>query len=696
MRQSLQRILRNVTLTLTAITLAATHAHAQRVELRGQRDARATLDSTLRALTEHSFRFFDLWDTQWRQSQMQRWKTPDGKQHPAPALVQISPRASYQHCHDPSYASVAFDAPIRFPGEYTNVRGPNAFSTCPTWLLGRTSEYLPGMTASESDSNDVMIHMDRIDGVRTARLALIDEYAKAQQRFPDNSAIAAQHVRFLVEQSMLDSALFVSRSCGGDLPFCLLLQGFVESRRGRIDNAGLLFDAAAHHMPREDRCGWRDIQLLLPDSVTLMYNQLSCTPRQQMVAKYWWLADPLYSDSVNERLVEHQSRVMRLMLLEGLPRDARYRYRDRDGSLPQAFRKTIIRFGWPTYMGWGGDVVDGGHNGWLKRYQTDSFPPYTTYEYSTTGRVHTTPSLSTINWTMDVADSSWNINAGPDDKRAWDWWPSEHMYRARRLLTLPSYQIAMLRRDTSVLLASAHDISASELTALRSGANATLLVTSAPDSVFRLEDKRLINDSIVRMRGHIRSGRTLFAMELRDSMPLGLDARTRIGIDPPKTLRGMAKGTIALSDPIVLEMRDRNAGPLQPGEALLDRMLGSTTISLSNDPRIGVFFESYGVSARDTVSVSVSLHRRENLSAFRRLGMAIRVADDVNASVTIKWTEPNAAHVVRTVTGAVPIQSRAVALDISGLSPGPYEIVVGIQRGSQPVVTSSRWVTVTK
>ena len=105
---------------------------------------------------------------------------------------------------------------------------------------------------------------------------------------------------------------------------------------------------------------------------------------------------------------------------------------------------------------------------------------------------------------------------------------------------------------------------------------------------------------------------------------------------------------------------------------------------------------SASVREGDTVSVSVTLRRTESLSVLRRLGTLLNVAGDPNGSVTITWKEPNPAHVTRTVGGAVPIQSRAMSLDISALSPGPYELVTGIRRGGLPEVTSSRRVTIVK
>lgn len=649
-------------------------------------------DSTIQALQRESESFFELWNKLWKRSQTSTWNASDGTTYAAP-FRQNPLRAAYQHCHAPEFPR-RVEAGVKFPGEYSAVRSATAFSVCPTWLLSDNAEYIKGLSTDEADDVDAAINPPQMDSIRNARATLIRSFGRAQQLLPANSAITGQRVRFLLDQQLRDSALSVARTCTGDAVFCLLLEGYVQARRGNVSLASSLFDSATAHMTSAECCGWRDIGNLLPDSTHANYASLTCTPRRNFIAQYWWLADPLYSDAVNERRVEQDARAVRMMLQSALTRDERFFYRQKDFS-PEALTKLVTRYGWPTYLGWGGTGVDQGHNGWLRSFLSDTQPPYTTYEYSK-GRVHTAPSLAALYSPLSVSDSSWDLSDPNPKDRAANWWPDEHMVRARPLMTLPSYQIAMLRRENDILLASAHDLTSAPFDALRAGGVATLMVTPAPDTIFRLEVKRVENTPVVRLRGRISNARTLFAMEISDSMPLGLDARTRIGIAPPMTLRAMKPDEIALSDPIVLQAPPDGASPLEPGEELLNRMLGSTTISLAVHSRVGVFFESYGVREGDTVSVSVTLRRTESLSVLRRLGTLFNVAGDPNGSVTITWQEPNPAHVTRTVGGTVAIQSRAISLGISALTPGPYELVTGIKRGAQAEVTSRRALTIVK
>ena len=669
----------------------ASQANKQKASARKQAPL-SPPDSIIEALQRDAETFFELWDTLWKRSQSSAWTASNGQKYAAP-FRQGALRGLYQHCHAPGYVGNS-ETGNRLPGEYVPVRSATAFSVCPTWLLSNNAEYVRGLNADEAENTDAAINPSLKDSIRTARATLIRSFDRAQQMRPENSAITGQRVCLLVDQQQRDSAIAVARTCTGDAVFCPLLHGYAEARRANVRHASHLFDSAIAQMTNAERCGWRDIGNLLPDSARANYALLTCTPRLQLIAQYWWLADPLYADSINERRVEHDARAVRMMLQSALIRDERFFYQKKDFS-PEAFTKLVIRYGWPTYLGWGGTQVDQSHNSWLRGFDSDTQPPYTTYEYSK-GRLHTAPSLAALSSPLSVSDSSWDLSDPNLKDRAANWWPEEHMVRTRPLLTLPAYQIAMLRREHDILLASAHDVTATTFDALRARGVATLLVTPVPDTIFRLETMRVDHASTVRLRGRITSARTLFAVEISDSMPLGLDARTRVGIAPPITLRAMQPGEIALSDPIVLQMTPSNSAPLEPGEALLNQMLGSTTISLAVNSRVGVFFESYGVREGDPVSVSVTLRRIESLSVLRRLGTLLNVAGDPNGSVTITWKEPNLTQVTRTVGGTVPIQSRAISLDIAALTPGPYELVTGIKRGAQPEVTSTRRVTIVK
>jgi hypothetical protein len=112
-------------------------------------------------------------------------------------------------------------------------------------------------------------------------------------------------------------------------------------------------------------------------------------------------------------------------------------------------------------------------------------------------------------------------------------------------------------------------------------------------------------------------------------------------------------------------------------------MLGSTRV---RGPKVGVYWETYGYSANDSVDVTVVIARHERLSKMRRLGMLLHVAGDINGSVAVRWTEPQAGHDSWAIPGRVPILARSIRVDLSRIEPGPYtvEVLVG-RRGAVPV-----------
>jgi hypothetical protein len=162
-----------------------------------------------------------------------------------------------------------------------------------------------------------------------------------------------------------------------------------------------------------------------------------------------------------------------------------------------------------------------------------------------------------------------------------------------------------------------------------------------------------------------------------------LSVRTRFGIMPPKPLSELKPGETAISDPVLISTPEPSNG----ADAALGLMLGSTVVRTH---KIGVYWETYGYAAGDSVDVAVIISRNEPLSKFRRLGMKLRLAHDINGSVAVRWTEPQAGHDSWTIPARVPIQARAVGLDLSRLEPGNYRVQVLAGRAGGVPVTASR------
>lgn len=350
----------------------------------------------------------------------------------------------------------------------------------------------------------------------------------------------------------------------------------------------------------------------------------------------------------------------------------------------------MSRYGWPTYTAWLSDGADRLQTLYLASHDSPRVAPHTTFEY-TLDRVHTIPSWQTVLSPFGATESSWFLTKDNNDGTiSTDWWPEEHFRRTRRLVQLAEAQTVMLRRQSQIVLASAVQlqhaaIRAAPRVALPGAGNARdaaplafdvmLLTSTGPNRVDSLAQVIAHSGSTVAIRGLINPGPAVAAIEASTGGRSLLDARVRFGVRPPMPLDSMKSRDVALSEPAVLDLKDGKTDLSAPSEDLLDHMLGSVQLN-AQTRRIGLYWESYGLSATDTVAISIRITSDAALSAARRLGIAVNVASHPNRSIEQRWTEPDAQRGTRTLEGPVPVQMRTIALNLSQLEPGPYVIEV--------------------
>src|SRR5690606_25293613 len=162
--------------------------------------------------------------------------------------------------------------------------------------------------------------------------------------------VAGQLVNLLLKNGQLDQAQDAAERCEASLWWCQALRGYVQHRRVPGDGEAEL-DSALTNVPadlvawreaapdRRDpglRCAWTDISMLLAGPLRSEYERLTCAERSEFEARFWWLADPTWSEEGNERRAEHLSRNVQLRL-------------DDEIAPPSlARRETIVRAGWPN------------------------------------------------------------------------------------------------------------------------------------------------------------------------------------------------------------------------------------------------------------------------------------------------------------------------------------------------------------
>jgi hypothetical protein len=409
------------------------------------------------------------------------------------------------------------------------------------------------------------------------------------------------------------------------------------------------------------------------------------------VGKWWWLSDPLYRVRGNDRLVAHETRRVQAALYGAVDSDERYPWdRARGGD---AMARLVERYGWPSYTAWGGLQTDVSHSYFLLGFLSVPVPPYTTLEYSL-DRARLLPSWTAARDPFRMQASDWNLAVETaDGALSAEWWPYEHAPTGRRLVQLPEGQTAMFRRHSHIVLATSHRLRHPLTIPDTTRFDVMLLTSTSAARIDSLDQRDVRGGETVVLKADIAASPQLVAVEAIGVGATSLNARIRHGIVPPEPLSAMAERTIAISDPALIDVRSEIANRVLPDESMLDHMLGSTILA-ADQRRIGVYWETYGVAAADTVTVTVSMASDQDIGSLRRLGMALNLASDPKRSLQIRWTEPSSEHNTRTLTGPVPVQLRSVVLNVSQLTPGPYMLTVSVERRGSGIARGQRRVLV--
>lgn len=581
------------------------------------------------------------------------------------------------HCHwDGSFNASTAHGSARPP---SLIHHSSRRSMCPNWIPA--SERVPDDERVERDVSLVPAWRER---VRAERAALIDSLALLAEHRPHDAWIAGQRVRFLVDQGDPKAALDVARSCAAEAAWCAQLAGYVFHAAGDFTRADSAFDAAAAAMSPKARCEWTSSRLLLDRDAQSSYEHMNCEERAAANERLWWLSTALYSDSADDRRSEHFARKVLVQLHSALQWDERYDWRGRYGA--EAVSEMLVRYGWPAFSVFLGAYEEQSHASWMYFYDSTRTA---TAEYPQ-DRLHLVPDWRAVNDAFRASADAWQINMPPlngEDEPAAQWWPAEHYGRTKGSIVQLPNQTVMLRRDSDVLLATASELGRRSTARVNDSAASVLVRTTAPRKVERLPHDAVRNPTALVVTGRIPTSPAVVGVELPAASRGELSARTRFGVVPPTPLVALRPGETAISDPVLIASGEDH--PSSP-EAALHRMLGSTRV---RDRKVGVYWETYGYRADDSVDVAVIITRNEKLSKMRKLGMFLRVAHDINGSVAVRWREPQAGHDSWSIPGTVPIQARSISVDLSGIEPGNYIVEVQVGRhGALPVSATREFV----
>jgi len=547
-------------------------------------------------------------------------------------------------------------------------------SMCPNWYP--TDE---GEKPDERLDRDASLGPALREQVRQARAFLIDSLAALAEHAPNDPWIAGQRVRFLVDQGQTKEAVELARRCSAGAAWCAKLLGFALHSAGDFRGADAAFDAASAAMSPKDRCEWTSAELLLDGEGRSAYRRMNCDERLAANKRIWWMSTPLFADSAADRRSEDYARKVMISLHAALNWDERYDWRERYGG--EAVAEMLERYGWPAFSAYAGDVEERSHASWMFFYDSTRTA---TAEYPQ-DRIHLLPVWKAVTDPFNAPASAWQLNMPAikeNEEVVAQWWPNEHYAPARGRIVQLSDQTVMLRRDDGALLATASELLLNGKAINADTAAAVLVRTTAPDSIQRLARHAARNATSIVLTGRIPAGPAVVGTEVL--APRGeTSVRTRFGVTPPAALSALKPGEAAISDPVLLAPSESATS----AEGALDRMLGSTVVRAK---KIGLYWETYGYAPGDSVDVALIVTRTEKLSAFRRIGMKLRIAHDLNGTVAVRWSEPQAGHDAWSIPSKVPIQARVVTLDLSQLEPGQYTVQVQAGRKGEVVAPAKQ------
>jgi len=482
---------------------------------------------------------------------------------------------------------------------------------------------------------------ERIGRARDRLLARLDTAAAA---LPGDEWIAGQRVRYLLQSGRTAAALAAAQACGAAPWWCEALAGLALHVAGDVAGADSAYRIALRDMPRDERCRWTDVSLLLDGELARRYRRLPCDERGAFEERLWWLAQPLYSLSGNDRRSEHLARAT----MARIEQDARSPF---DMFWGDDMRETLLRYGWPAYW----TQQPPRSIGSVEPLVT-SHEPEPAFHFLADARAFDDPASSQgENWTP----------AAPR--------PRERYAPAYATAFAPlEHQVALFRRGDSCLVVAAYDVS--DDTLFGGGAARDVALVLARDErtapVIERRPDAGASDVIV---AKVDGGPQLLSFELVAAARRHV-ARARYGVRPHDALAGFSVSDVLLFDP-------PDSLPTELA-AVLPYVRGSTVVRGS--ARVGLFWEIAGLDSAEATTTIVTV-QPVGTGWLRRAAQSLHIAGR-RAAVRLEWQELPQRR------GAVA--GRPLALDLSGLSPGRYRIEIAVHGASGRRAVATREIEV--
>ena len=663
--------------------------------------------------------FQSIWRNQWTAGLPERAKRMNKIQGPVPAHsaatdIRIDPRGGDLTCF--------FYGPNGAPDHgwgiapklrKINSEGNDRHWTCPNWLPPIDYYFSQAILGDEREWIDNALEPSSRPRVATERRALLQQLRLAVSAVPHDSVLVGQYIRMLVDNREFAGAENAAAHCGASPPWCFALKGYVLHKQGLIAESESAFLASIAAQAPAQRCGFTRIGALLQAEARKAYAKMTCAGQDSINQTVWWLADPLWSVDGNDRLTEQFSRKVMIALHAALGRDERYNWTTLGGG--DALIETIERYGWMSfaygYSSYGPSYARGPHsvafpsvapgayggtpknlNEKLAARALGGFK--TTYEYSI-GRVHVVPPSSMVSDPFSITNEDWSINApaGTSWDYTFNWWPEEHYAPVHPLIKLRDQQTAFLRRQDNALLAFSTALAKTDIDRkLGDSVPAAIAVSTGPGTIDVVQRRRVGAQDRLTFLAPLPTAQSIVSVEIPWSSRGERAARSRFAVKPPPPLSQLRAGDAAISDPIILSVPGGTSALPNLADSAIALMHGSTTLPAGSN-EIGVYWETYGISAGDSVEVTVGVQRK-GAGVVDRVTSVVGALSSSNSLVTASWFEPQPGVAVRNVPGAVPIQMRSIVLNISALPVGTYTLEISVKKRGLDALKSAREFTI--
>lgn len=616
--------------------------------LHGARPPHNRADSTqiVQRAREATTAFLRIWRHAWLRSDYAQWTALE-RSMPRSDNPRYSSLGSYQHwCNFAWKPPVARNTPERQSHLIPTATAPLPSLICPTWSIN------PRYDADASVVIDSALTTEERRAVVAARDSLLTELRTAVSQLPGDGWLRAQYIRFLVDQGFHDTryhaeALSAAQSCRRDLWWCGMLAGYVHARQGRLAEAGAAFTQARDAAPEAIRCQVDNVvglvdRRVVPRGVTLPG---SCAEHAAFARTLWWLADPFWSDALNERQIEHDVRTTRLLLAASLPVSEHFDWSPSDPT--DAVGQLVTRYGWPSTMHWS-----------------------TIVQSRKTG-----PPTSTASVRFETGKDP--IEQAPSEGEAWNWWPFEHATLPRPLHAVTEWQVQQWRRADHARLAIATQMpSLRPALAPRSSDSltASLIAAASPLAVRPIDARRTSALQPVVLAGALAFDSSVVSLELRMDAQRGVDARLRLGLTAEPPLATLAVGQVAMAQPALLAPHSSSSVSMDSIEA---HLLPSTTVLAQSV--VGLYFESYGFAADDSVQYTLQVERLNRRGVFERVSVALGGGRGDASGNRIQWTDTRPGELLSASSQAPSVHGRYLTLSTAGLRPGDYALTVSMR-----------------